>query len=141
MNIYDERFNLLIAGIGTFLTWLFGAWDIALMVLVCFMVLDYLTGLIKAYLTKKLSSNVGLHGIARKSVILIVLIMSVMLDRILNSGTWVFRTLVCYFYIANEGLSILENCSVIGLPIPQKIQEALEQLKNRENESEVNNYE
>ena len=137
MNIYDERFNLLIAGIGTFLTWLFGAWDIALMVLVCFMVLDYLTGLIKAYLTKKLSSNVGLHGIARKSVILIVLIMSVMLDRILNSGTWVFRTLVCYFYIANEGLSILENCSVIGLPIPQKIQEALEQLKNMENESEV----
>lgn len=137
MNIYDERFNLLIAGIGTFLTWLFGVWDIALMGLVCFMVLDYLTGLIKAYLTKKLSSNIGLHGIARKSVILIVLIMSVMLDRILNSGTWVFRTLVCYFYIANEGLSILENCSVIGLPIPQKIQEALEQLKNRENESEV----
>ena len=137
MNIYDERFNLLIAGIGTFLTWLFGAWDIALMVLVCFMVLDYLTGLIKAYLTKKLSSNIGLHGIARKSVILIVLIMSVMLDRILNSGTWVFRTLVCYFYIANEGLSILENCSVIGLPIPDRIQEALEQLKNRENESEV----
>ncbi len=137
MNLYDERFNLLIAGLGTFLTWLFGAWDIALMVLVCFMVLDYLTGLIKAYLTKKLSSNVGLHGIARKSVILIVLIMSVMLDRILNSGTWVFRTLVCYFYIANEGLSILENCSVIGLPIPNKIQEALEQLKNKENESEV----
>ena len=134
MNIYDERFNLLIAGIGTFLTWLFGAWDIALMVLVCFMVLDYLTGLIKAYLTKKLSSNIGLHGIARKSVILIVLIMSVMLDRILNSGTWVFRTLVCYFYIANEGLSILENCSVIGLPIPSKIQEALEQLKNKESE-------
>ena len=137
MNIYDERFNLVIAGLGTFLTWLFGAWDIALMVLVCFMVLDYLTGLIKAYLTKKLSSNIGLHGIARKSVILIVLIMSVMLDRILNSGTWVFRSLVCYFYIANEGLSILENCSVIGLPIPSKIQEALEQLKSRENESEV----
>lgn len=136
MNLYDERFNLVIAGLGTFLTWLFGAWDIALMVLVCFMVLDYLTGLIKAYLTKKLSSNVGLHGIARKSVILIVLIMSVMLDRILNSGTWVFRTLVCYFYIANEGLSILENCSVIGLPIPNKIQEALEQLKNKESEVE-----
>lgn len=136
MNLYDERFNLLIAGLGTFLTWLLGAWDIALMVLVCFMVLDYLTGLIKAYLTKKLSSNVGLHGIARKSVILIVLIMSVMLDRILNSGTWVFRTLVCYFYIANEGLSILENCSVIGLPIPNKIQEALEQLKNKESEVE-----
>ena len=135
--MYNERLNLLVASLGTLLTWLFGAWDIALMVLVCFMVLDYLTGLIKAYITKKLSSNVGLHGIARKSVILIVLIMSVMLDRILNSGTWVFRTLVCYFYIANEGLSILENCSVIGLPIPSKLQEALDQLKNKENESEV----
>lgn len=134
MNIYDEKINLLIATLGTFLTWLFGAWDIALMVLVCFMILDYLTGLIKGYLTKKLSSNTGLHGIARKSVILIVLIMAVMLDRILNSGTWVFRTLVCYFYIANEGLSILENCSVIGLPIPVKIQQALEQLKNKESE-------
>ena len=135
--MYNERLNLLVASLGTLLTWLFGAWDIALMVLVCFMVLDYLTGLIKAYITKKLSSNVGLHGIARKSVILIVLIMSVMLDRILNSGTWVFRTLVCYFYIANEGLSILENCSVIGLPVPSKLQEALDQLKNKENESEV----
>ena len=137
MNIYNEKVNTLLAILGTLFTWLFGAWDLALMVLVTFMVLDYLTGLIKGYLAKKLSSNAGLKGIARKSIIFIVLFMAVMLDRLLNSGTWVFRTLVCYFYIANEGLSILENCSAIGLPIPQKIQEALEQLKNMENESEV----
>ena len=129
MNLYNERLNLLVASLGTLLTWLFGSWDIALMVLVCFMVLDYLTGLIKAYITKKLSSNVGLHGIARKSVILIVLIMSVMLDRILNSGTWVFRTLVCYFYIANEGISLLENGAALGLPIPEKLKDALIQLR------------
>ena len=137
MNIYNEKVNTLLAILGTLFTWLFGAWDLALMVLVTFMVLDYLTGLIKGYLATKLSSNAGLKGIARKSIIFIVLFMAVMLDRLLNSGTWVFRTLVCYFYIANEGLSILENCSAIGLPIPQKIQEALEQLKNMENESEV----
>lgn len=137
MNIYNEKVNILLSILGTLFTWLFGAWDLALMVLVTFMVLDYLTGLIKGYLAKKLSSNAGLKGIARKSIIFIVLFMAVMLDRLLNAGTWVFRTLVCYFYIANEGLSILENCSVIGLPIPQKIQEALEQLKNMENESEV----
>lgn len=137
MNIYNEKVNILLSILGTLFTWLFGAWDLALMVLVTFMVLDYLTGLIKGYLAKKLSSNAGLKGIARKSIIFIVLFMAVMLDRLLNSGTWVFRTLVCYFYIANEGLSILENCSAIGLPIPQKIQEALEQLKNMENESEV----
>lgn len=137
MNIYSKEMNTMLAILGTMFTWLFGAWDLALMVLVTFMVLDYLTGLIKGYLTKKLSSHTGWKGIARKAVIFIVLFMAVMLDRLLNSGTWVFRTLVCYFYIANEGLSILENCSAIGLPIPQKIQEALEQLKSRENESEV----
>lgn len=137
MNIYNEKVNILLSILGTLFTWLFGAWDLALMVLVTFMVLDYATGLIKGYLTKKLSSSTGWEGIARKSIIFIVLFMAVMLDRLLNAGTWVFRTLVCYFYIANEGLSILENCSVIGLPIPPKIQEALEQLKNRENESEV----
>ena len=100
MNIYNEKVNILLSILGTLFTWLFGAWDLALMVLVTFMVLDYLTGLIKGYLAKKLSSNAGLKGIARKSIIFIVLFMAVMLDRLLNSGTWVFRTLVCYFYIA-----------------------------------------
>jgi len=52
-----------------------------------------------------------------------------MLDRLINTGSWVFRTLVCYFYIANEGISILENCAQLGLPIPDKLKEALVQLK------------
>lgn len=118
-----------VAAIGTCITWLFGAWDTALIVLIAFMVLDYITGLIKAYVNKVVSSDVGLKGIARKSLILIVLIVAVMLDRLLNTGTWLFRTLVCYFYIANEGISLLENCSQLGLPIPDKLKEALIQLK------------
>lgn len=129
MNIYDERISTAVAILGTLFTWLLGAWDTALMVLICFMVLDYASGLIRAYLNKQLSSNVGLHGIARKSVILIVLIVAVLLDRLLNTGNWIFRTLVAYFYIGNEGISILENCSAIGLPIPDKIKIALEQIK------------
>ena len=57
----------------------------------------------------------------------------------MNTGTWVFRTLVCYFYIANEGISLLENAGNLGLPIPKKLKAALEQLKNEdENESEEN---
>lgn len=118
-----------VAGLGTGFTWLFGAWDTALIVLIGFMILDYATGLLKAYVNKEVSSDVGLKGIARKSLILIVLMVAVMLDRLLNTGAWLFRTLACYFYIANEGISLLENCAQMGLPIPDKVQEALIQLK------------
>lgn len=121
-----------VAIVGTALTWLFGAWDTALMVLVCFMVLDYCTGVIRAFINKEISSDIGLKGIARKAVILIVLIVAVLLDRLLNTGTWVFRTIVCYFYIANEGISLLENCSGLGLPVPEGIKNALVQLKDGE---------
>jgi len=118
-----------IAVMGTCLTWLFGVWDTAIIVLLLFMVLDYMTGLIKAYVNKEISSDVGLKGIARKSLILIVIIVAVLLDRLLNAGTWLFRTLICYFYIANEGISLLENCAQLGLPIPEKLRDALVQLQ------------
>lgn len=140
MNLYDEKVSGLVAVIGTLFTWLFGGWDLALGVLIVFMVIDYLTGLLRGYITQKLSSDVGLRGIARKSVILIVLIVAVLLDRLINGGQWIFRTLIAYFYIANEGISILENCAAIGLPIPTKIREALEQLKDgnkKSNEGDV----
>lgn len=127
-----EKLKYIVAGIGTGFTWLFGTWDTALMVLVSFMVLDYATGLIRAYINKEVSSDIGLKGIARKAVIFVVLIVAVLLDRLLNTGTWVFRTLVCYFYIANEGISLLENCAGLGLPIPEKLKDALAQLKDGE---------
>ena len=133
----DEIFNLSVATVATVLTWLIGAWDTALIVLVFFMALDYITGVIRAYINKNLSSSVGLIGIARKSLIFIVLIVSVLLDRLLNSETWVFRTLVAYFYIANEGISLLENCVGLGLPIPERLKDALEQLKEG-NKKEIN---
>ena len=133
----EEMFNLSVATVATVLTWLIGAWDTALIVLVLFMSLDYMTGVIRAYVNKSLSSSVGLIGIARKSLIFIVLIVSVLLDRLLNSETWVFRTLVAYFYIANEGISLLENCVGLGLPIPQRLKDALEQLKEG-NKKDIN---
>ena len=120
----------IIAVMGTCITWLFGIWDTAIIVLLVFMVLDYITGLIKAYVNKEISSDVGLKGIARKSLILIVIIVAVLLDRLLNAGTWLFRTLICYFYIANEGISLLENCAHLGLPIPDNLKEALVQLQS-----------
>ena len=130
--------KVIVAAIGTGITWLLGAWDTALCVLILFMVLDYGTGLLRAWINKEVSSDIGLKGIARKAVIFVVLIVAVMLDRLLNTGTWVFRTLVCYFYIANEGISLLENCAGLGLPIPEKIKDALVQLKDGE-KKELNN--
>ena len=127
-----EQIKGSIAILGTVFTWLFGAWDMALIVLISFMALDYVTGLIKGWNNKTLSSHIASKGIARKSLIFIVLIVAVLLDRLLNTGTWVFRTLVCYFYIANEGMSLLENCAELGVPIPDKIKEALVQLKSNE---------
>ena len=140
-NILDY-FKYIVAAVGTGVTWLFGAWDTALMVLVCFMILDYLTGVLRAIVNKEVSSDTGLKGIARKAVIFIVLIVAVLLDRLLNTGTWVFRTVTCYFYIANEGISLLENCAGLGLPIPEKIKDVLVQLKDGEKkELNKSNYE
>ncbi len=132
MNKIDKQniITSIIAVIGTDITWIFGMWDTALMVLIAFLVLDYATGVIKAYINKIISSDIGFKGIAKKSVIFIVLIVAVLLDKLLNTGTWVFRTLVCYFYIANEGISLLENCVALGLPIPEQLQNALVQLKD-----------
>ncbi|MHC1683670.1 MAG: holin family protein [Clostridiaceae bacterium] len=127
MDKKEFLFSML-AGIGTGFTWFFG-WDIAIQGLLIFIGLDYFTGLLKGTVNKELNSNVGFVGLARKVVIFVVLIVAVILDKLMNSGSWLFRTLVCYFYIANEGLSILENCAQIGLPIPKKIKDTLAQLK------------
>ena len=131
----EKYFNGVVALVATFFTYIFGGWDAALSILIIFMVLDYLTGVIYAYTVKSLNSEVGFKGLIKKCMILVVLIIGVMLDRMLGNGTWVFRTLVCYFYIANEGVSLLENISNLGVPIPNKIRNALEQL-NKDAEGE-----
>ncbi|XZH34394.1 phage holin family protein (plasmid) [Clostridium perfringens] len=133
-----DYIKLLVIALGTGFTWLFGVWDIPLVVLVIFMVLDQLTGVIRGYVNKELSSDVGLKGIARKCVILIILIVAVMLDRLLNTGSWMFRTMVAYFYIANEGISLLENCASLGAPIPEKLKHALIQLKEGKKKEPAN---
>lgn len=133
----EKYFNGLVVLVATFFTYVFGAWDLAMQVLIVFMTLDYGTGVLYAYLIGQLSSEIGFKGLVKKCMILVVVIIGVMLDRILGNGTWVFRTLVCYFYIANEGISLLENVANIGIPIPNKIRNALEQLnKDDDKESE-----
>ncbi|MEG0164371.1 phage holin family protein [Anaerorhabdus sp.] len=138
MENFLKVFKYIVAAVGTGFTWLFGTWDTALIVLAMFMILDYATGLWKGYITKTLSSDVGLKGLTRKFLILVIIIVAVLLDRLMGMDNWFFRTLVCYFYIANEGLSILENATVLGLPLPDKLKEALEQLKQGNKKEIVN---
>ncbi|HII4494418.1 phage holin family protein [Clostridium perfringens] len=133
-----DYIKLLVMALGTGLTWLLGVWDMPLITLVIFMILDQLTGVIRGYVNKDLSSDVGLKGIARKCVILIVLIVAVSLDRLLNTGSWMFRTMVAYFYIANEGISLLENCASLGAPIPEKLKNSLIQLKEGKKKEPIN---
>lgn len=124
-----NNFNSCVAVFGTFATWLFGGWDLALRSLVVLMIIDYITGLFKGYLNKNLNSLTSFRGICKKLFILIILIVAVTLDRAIGNDGYIFRALVCFFYIANESLSIIENASELGVPIPKTIKIALEQLK------------
>ncbi|SMB97722.1 holin, Cph1 family [Thermanaeromonas toyohensis ToBE] len=118
-----------IATIGGLLTGLLGGWDVALKVLVLFVVLDYITGLTAAWVEKKLNSDVGLKGIAKKILLFVPVAVGYWLDIAL--GTEVLRSLAIFFYISNEALSCLENVSRAGVPIPKPLKDALEQLKDK----------
>jgi toxin secretion/phage lysis holin len=86
MNNMEKYFNGIVAIIATFFTYLFGSWDLALQVLIVFMVLDYVTGVLYAFISNQLNSEVGFKGLVKKLMILVVLIIGVMLDRILGTG-------------------------------------------------------
>ncbi|MCY6957972.1 phage holin family protein [Clostridium brassicae] len=123
-----EVFNTTITCGGTLLTCLFGNWDLALQVLIVCMVLDYIMGIMCGTKEKNLSSQIGFNGLKKKFTILIILILAVSLDRLLGQG-WIFRTLVIWFYIGIEGLSILENAVRLGVPFPDALKDVLIQLK------------
>ena len=119
-------------GVGGWLGYYLGGCDGLLYALVLFVVSDYITGVMCAVVDHKLSSSVGFRGICRKILIfLIVGIANVVDQQIIGDGS-VFRTAVIFFYISNEGISLLENSAHIGLPIPEKLKDVLEQLHDRE---------
>ena len=121
--------NFVTGTLATALVYFLGGWDIALQVLVTVVILDYITGVCKAISDKKVNSTVGLKGIVKKLGYFIIVAVSVILDKI-TGNTGAIRTLVIYFFVANEGISILENWGGMGLPLPKKIFDVLEQLKN-----------
>lgn len=114
--------------IGTGFIYLMGGYDIALKCFLIVMIIDYVTGLLKAIKNKKLNSEVGLKGICKKVGMLCLIALAVILDEIMgNSG--VVRNLVIYYLVANEGLSIIENLGELNILIPSIVKDTLEQLK------------
>ena len=107
-----------------------GGFDGFLYALIVFVVVDYLTGVMVAVLNKNLSSEVGFHGIFKKVVIFALVAVGHIVDTYVIQNGSVIRTAVIFFYLSNEGISILENASVLGLPVPQKLKDVLEQLKD-----------
>ena len=124
--------ELAFASVGTVFIYLLGGFDIALQCLLIGIAIDYISGLIKAYNTKQLSSKIGFKGILKKVGILLIVMLAVLVDRV-TGETGAIRTLVIYYFVANEGLSIIENLGQAGLPIPKVIKNALKALKDQSN--------
>ena len=128
----DRLLQKIAAAICGVLGFLLGQLDGLLYALIAFMVLDYLTGLVVAWLRKELSSAIGFTGIAKKVFILVLVAIGHLLDVHVLGGGSVCRSAVIGFYLANEGISILENAGNIGLPLPKKLVDVLKQLKSKE---------
>ena len=124
---------------GGFLGWFLGGVDGFLYALIAFTVIDYITGVMCAITDKKLSSAVGFKGICRKVLIFTLVGIGNIVDVYVLGQGGVLRTAIIFFYLSNEGVRIMENTAHLGLPIPAKLKEVLEQLHERggnDNESE-----
>lgn len=117
--------------LGGFLGWFLGGADGFLYALIAFVVIDYITGVMCAISDKSLSSEVGFRGICRKVLIFILVGIGNLLDVYILGEAGVLRTAVIFFYLSNEGVSLLENAFRLGLPIPEKLKEILQQLHDK----------
>ena len=128
----DKTYQIISASVCAVCGFMWGRLDGLLYALIALMILDYITGLIVAYINKEISSAVGFKGIAKKVFILALVSVAHILDtQVIRDGA-VFRSAVTGFYIANEGISITENAVRIGVPVPQKIIDVLKQIKDKE---------
>ena len=131
MKEFWNTIQLAFAAVGGWLGYFLGGCDGLLYALIAFVVIDYITGVMCAINDKTLSSEVGFRGICRKVLIFLLVGIANILDvQVIGTGS-VLRTAVIFFYISNEGMSLLENAAHLGLPVPEKIKIVLEQLHDR----------
>lgn len=136
MKEFWNSIQLIFTAVGGWLGWFLGGYDGLLYALIAFVVIDYVTGVMCAISDKNLSSKVGFKGICRKVLIFLLVGIANILDvQVIGTGS-VLKTAVIFFYISNEGISLLENAGHLGLLIPKKVKAVLEQLhshnKNKE---------
>ena len=137
MKEFWNMIQMVFAAVGGWLWYYLGGCDGLLLALVAFSAADYLTGVMCAVSDRKLSSNVGFKGICRKVLIFLLVGIANILDvHVIGTGS-VLRTAVIFFYISNEGVSLLENAAHLGLPVPEKIKAVLEQLHDRAEKTET----
>ena len=139
MKEFWNTIQLIFSAVGGWLGYFLGGCDGLLYALIAFVVIDYITGVMCAIINRELSSAVGFKGIFRKVLIFLLVGIANIIDvQVIGTGA-VLRTAVIFYYISNEGVSLLENAGHLGLPIPEKIKTVLEQLHDRaENGKEGN---
>lgn len=130
-NEKEFAFGGIVAAAGTFIAAALGGWDIAIRLLIYLMIADYVTGVLAAIKYKTVNSEVMFWGGIRKSVVMLVVFLAVQLDQFVGGQAPIFRTLAIYFYAGREGLSLIENFGILGVPWPPAIHNALEQLKKK----------
>ena len=140
-QVWDKVMKCLCALLGAAAGW-FGGFDKTFYVLLAFMVADYVTGMLAAWLGKSLKtasghldSKVGFVGLVKKGLMLLVVLVAAQLDKALGAENFVFRSAVTWFYLGNEGLSLVENLALIGVPFPAWLKSALEQIRKKNDEN------
>lgn len=139
-----EKITKAIAAIGGAIAGVFGEWNVMLTILACVMVIDYITGVTVAIAKKSpktenggVSSKAGFDGLLKKFIIILIVAFATVFDRLLGTERMVFQTACTFYYIANEGISILENATLLGVPFPSGMKDALEALKEKNDKAEA----
>lgn len=123
------------------ITSLLGGWDVALEIMLIVVVMDYVTGVTAAFITKTLKSSTGYEGIVKKGTMFLIVILAAQVDKLTNNTGNIFRTCTAFFFIANESLSIIENAQKIGIEFPTFLEKFLRRLKNANSDPEsLQNY-
>lgn len=130
MEKYFNEISVFLGVIGGGLAWLLGGWDVLLWTLIAFLVMDYLTGIAKAWNSKTLSSQIGFNGVIKKVMVLALVVTANFLQHLLGENV-PLREIVILFFISNEGLSLLENVAVF-IDVPEELRKALLQLRDKE---------